>query len=322
MSASYTSVEVCAGAGGQAIGLERAGFRHRALVEIDRHACNTLRQNDPDWNVIEGDLTEWDPEDFTRGDVTLLAGGVPCPPYSIAGKQLGHEDERDLFPTMLDLVDAIRPRAVLVENVKGLSQRKFDDARAAILQRLRRMGYVGEWKLLEASDFGVPQLRPRLLLVAMKPEEMGQFSWPEPSTERHVTVGQALEKSMGARGWERASEWAQRANKVAPTLVGGSKKHGGADLGPTRAKASWAALGVDGKGLADDVPLPGFEGMPRLTVQQAAIIQSFPESWKFAGGKTAAYRQVGNAFPPLVAQAVSQRIAAALAATDQALLSA
>ena len=321
MESGLTSIEVCAGAGGQAIGLEMSGFRHLALIENDKHACSTLRANGgPDWNVLEQDLETWDPKEFTNQGVTLLAGGVPCPPFSIAGQQLGHQDERDLFPTVLDLVEVIRPRAVLVENVKGLSQRKFDEARTQILKRLQGLGYVGEWGLLEAADFGVPQLRPRFLLVAMRPEEMSQFAWPMPSTQKHRTVGETLQESMASRGWEHAAEWAKHANRIAPTLVGGSKKHGGADLGPTRAKLEWAKLGVDGKGLADEVPPPGFEGMPRLTVQQAALIQSFPPTWKFVGGKTAAYRQVGNAFPPLVAAAVSRQIVEALSRVDAAFL--
>jgi len=117
---------------------------------------------------------------------------------------------------------------------------------------------------------------------------------------------------MAARGWEHADNWAARANQIAPTIVGGSKKHGGPDLGPTRAKKAWASLGVDGHGIADDAPAPMFSGMPRLTVRMVARLQGFPDTWKFVGGKTNAYRQVGNAFPPPVAAAVAEKIAAAL----------
>jgi len=108
------SVEICAGAGGQALGLEQAGFEHAALVEIDTAACATLRHNRPRWNVIEGDLHKFDGTPY-RG-VDLLAGGVPCPPFSRAGKQLGSEDERDLFPQAIRLVDEIRPKAVMLKN--------------------------------------------------------------------------------------------------------------------------------------------------------------------------------------------------------------
>ena len=117
---------------------------------------------------------------------------------------------------------------------------------------------------------------------------------------------------MGANGWEGADEWATRANRVAPTLVGGSKKHGGPDLGPTRAKREWAKLGVDGLGIANDAPEPGFEGMPKLTVRMTARLQGFPDDWEFAGKKTAQYRQIGNAFPPPVARAVGEQIIKAI----------
>jgi DNA (cytosine-5)-methyltransferase 1 len=114
---------------------------------------------------------------------------------------------------------------------------------------------------------------------------------------------------MSSAGWELAEQWSRKANGVAPTLVGGSKKHGGADLGPTRAKKSWASLGVDGKGLANDPPAMGSMSLfPRLTLQMTALIQGFPLEWHFVGKKTPAYRQVGNAFPPPVAHAVGNSI--------------
>jgi len=117
---------------------------------------------------------------------------------------------------------------------------------------------------------------------------------------------------MKSRGWRGADEWATKASGVAPTLVGGSKKHGGADLGPTRAKLAWSKLGVDGHGLDEKAPTPGFRGRPRLTVAMAAIVQGFPDFWEITGRKTAAYRQVGNAFPPPVAKAFGLAIAQAL----------
>jgi DNA (cytosine-5)-methyltransferase 1 len=113
---------------------------------------------------------------------------------------------------------------------------------------------------------------------------------------------------MASNGWKGAREWSRNANRIAPTLVGGSKKHGGPDLGPTRARRAWAELGVDGLGIADQAPEKDFTGMPRLTVQMAARIQGFSDEWIITGKKTAAYRQVGNAFPPPVAEAVGRSI--------------
>ncbi|UXY27801.1 DNA cytosine methyltransferase [Streptomyces sp. HUAS TT20] len=355
----YTSIEICAGAGGQAIGLHLAGFRHLALVEIDKYAAATLRENievHPKWDwerdncdVLCKDVVGFDPEHdlkksaglYRRGEVDLLAGGVPCPPFSHAGKQLGEDDERDLFPRILELAELIRPRAVMIENVRGLMDAKFDDYRSRIQASLEEMepdddglpGYeVVGWKVYEAEKFGVPQLRPRSILVAIRKDVLKDLKYeaPAPSAQR-VTVFDALEETMKERikpfeGGPRAAEaqrvfekWKDDAGKdVAPTLVGGSKKHGGADLGPSRAKKAWRALGVSGMGVANEPEngeptgtenrdLFGADG-PMLTVRQAAVIQGFPTEWDFKGGKTAQYRQVGNAFPPPVAQAIGESI--------------
>lgn len=308
-----TSLEICAGAGGQALGLEQAGFMHEAMVELDAHACDTLRRNrGSDWKVIEDDVANVDGRAFRHVD--LLAGGVPCPPFSIAGKQLGEDDERDLFPEALRLVEEIGPRAVLLENVRGLGTGRFDGYRAQVLIRLQSLGYETWWDLVHASDHGVPQLRPRFVLVAIKRPWAGWFRWPEPQAEPPPTVGDALHDLMRSRGWPGAEAWSRRAAGIAPTIVGGSKKHGGPDLGPTRARAAWKELGVDGLGIADDIPGPAFPigQLPKLTVRMVARLQGFPDWWEITGRKTAAYRQVGNAFPPPVARAVGTAIAAAL----------
>jgi DNA (cytosine-5)-methyltransferase 1 len=304
---------LCAGAGGQALGLETAGFEHVALVEYEQKACETLRLNRPQWNTIEDDLRRFDGTRY-RG-VDLVAGGVPCPPFSKAGKQLGAGDERDMFPEALRIVREAQPRAVMLENVRGLLDPVFDGYRRWIQGELEGMGYTVFWKLHQASDFGVPQLRPRTLLVALRDDYAESFSWPQPTPSKTPTVGKTLYAEMASRGWQGAEEWRDRACKIAPTLVGGSKKHGGPDLGPTRAKKAWAELGVDGMGLANEPPDRDFTGMPRLTVTMTAALQGFPPDWQIAGLKTAAYRQVGNAFPPPVAAAVGRAIRFALRRT-------
>lgn len=307
---ALTSVEICTGAGGQALGLHNAGFIHRAVVEVDPHACATLRLNKPEWNVLEMNLLdEWDASEYVGVD--LLAGGVPCPPFSKAGRQLGADDERDLFPRALELAEALRPKAVMLENVRGLLDPQFDGYRQGVNERLRSIGYEPYWKLLNASDYGVPQLRPRVIMVAIQ-DGLREFQWPEPNRDPALPVGEALKDLMGANGWEGVDDWARRASTIAPTLVGGSKKHGGPDLGPTRARKAWLALGVDGKTIAEEAPGPGYDGVPRLTVRMAARLQGFPDWWQFAGRKTAAYRQVGNAFPPPVAKAVGLQIKKAI----------
>lgn len=309
MAKKLTSVELCAGAGGQALGLEMAGFNHVALVEIDPDACATLRLNRPAWNTLNVDLREFSGTPY-RG-VDLLAGGVPCPPFSKAGKQLGAKDERNLFDEALRLVREMQPRAVMLENVRGLLDDVFKDYRASLLKQLSELGYIAEWRLLNASDFGVPQLRPRAILVALREDIWPRFSWPK-ENGCSKTVGSTLIDLMQSNNWGDAQAWAERANTIAPTLVGGSKKHGGPDLGPTRARKAWATIGVDGKGLADSAPDVAFKGLPRLTTRMAARLQGFPDSWSFWGRKTTTYRQIGNAFPPPVAHAVGSCIAKAL----------
>jgi DNA (cytosine-5)-methyltransferase 1 len=304
-----------------------------------------------------------------EGELDLLAGGVPCPPFSLAGKRLGKDDDRDLFPDALNIVKALRPKAVMIENVRGILEppEVFIEYRGYILNTLRELGYKipefevhplarqqdsvmrSVWRRLDASDFGVPQLRPRAVLVAIREdviEDNGvEFVWPTRLARTQVSVVGKLRKTMRERcedfwyknqhgelaapgertgkdvfyDWLLSAKAARDAGRgVAPTLVGGSRKHGGADLGPTRAKRAWGAMGVNALGVANDRKECDPERDlfrptgPMLTVEQAAIIQGFPRGWNFQGRKTARYRQVGNAFPPPVAEAVGRAIAAVL----------
>lgn len=300
------AIEMCAGAGGQALGIEQAGFEHAALIEIDKHSCSTLRTNRPTWNVIEGNLKDFSGVPYKGID--LLAGGLPCPPFSIAGKQLGKSDERNLFPTAIRLVKEMRPKTVMIENVRGLLGAIFEDYRIYIAGEMSKLGYETDWRLLNASDFGVPQLRPRVVFIAIRKDFAGRFTWPEPGGSKAQSVGTILYDLMKENGWKGAKQWRKQACEIAPTIVGGSLKHGGPDLGPTRAKRVWASLGVDGHGIADEAPKPHFVGMPRLTVRMVARLQGFPDEWEFSGRKTPAYRQIGNAFPPPVARSVATQI--------------
>lgn len=311
--ASLTSLEVCAGAGGQALGLELAGFGHVGLVENDAHARATLSLNRPHWVVETGaqsDLKSFDAADYKGVD--LLAGGLPCPPFSKAGKQLGADDERNLFPDFVRVVDQTRPRAVLIENVRGFLDGAFADFRDSFAKDMKAFGYTMGWRLFNSSEFGVSQLRPRVAIVGVQEAARDLFDWPEPTKIAPKPVGILLKDLMGSNGWQQLDAWVAQANQIAPTIVGGSKKHGGPDLGPTRARAAWAALGVNGKSIADAAPEPDFVGMPRLTTRMVARLQGFPDSWQFSGRKTPAYRQIGNAFPPPVAEALGRQLNEAL----------
>lgn len=301
------SIEICAGAGGQALGLAMAGFEHVALVEYEKDYCEILKKNRPEWNVICGDVKDFSGWPY-RFSIDLLAGGVPCPPFSVAGKQLGSKDERDLFPEMLRLVEEIAPKAVMIENVRGFLDPVFNDYRENVFNQLDKLGYNSQIKLLQASDYGVPQLRPRIVIVGIRKDIDKSFTYPDPHPEKTKTVGETLIDLMKEKGWLGAEDWSLGANKIAPTIVGGSKKHGGPDLGPVRARKAWLELGVDGLGVANEAPDIDFEGYPKLTPRMIARIQGFPDYWDFGKKKTIACRMIGNAFPPPVAQAVGEKI--------------
>ena len=225
-----TSLEICAGAGGQALGLEQAGFAHEAVVELDPDACETLRLNrGAAWKIIEGDIHDQDGRGFSGID--LLAGGIPCPPFSIAGKQLGAGDDRDLFPSALRLVREARPRAVLLENVRGLAARRFDGYRMQVLTCLRVLGYQTWWRQIQASEHEVPQLRPRFVLVAIRRPWSARFSWPPPrpgarprSATRFATswrraAGPGRTPGPRVRAASRPPSSAEARNTAAPTWV-------------------------------------------------------------------------------------------------------
>jgi DNA (cytosine-5)-methyltransferase 1 len=309
---ALSSIELCTGAGCAAVGLESAGFEHAVLVENDADAATTLRVNRPRWKVHEGDIREFDAVPY-RG-IDLVSGGVPCQPFSIGGKQLGENDERNLFPDALRIIAEALPRAIMLENVKGVFDPRFGQFRENVQTVLAMLGYRIWWQTEYAHNHGVPQYRPRAVLIGIRAPWAERFTWP-----RHFTVpptaGEALYPLMAERGWCGAQDWARhRCTKIAPTLVGGSKKHGGPDLGPTRARAAWAALGVNGGSVA--LEAPGEDEphghTPRLTVRMGARLQGFPHDWTITGNKTAQWRQVGNAFPAPVARDLGEMIRRAL----------
>ena len=214
---SFTAIELCAGGGGQALGLELAGFHHEAVVEYEPQFCTTLRTNRPHWNVIQQDIRGLRPSDFTGID--LLAAGVPCPPFSIAGKQLGGDDERDMFPAALAIVEGARPRAVMFENVQGFASAKFADYRRTLLERLSKLGYQPEWRVLQAADYGVPQLRPRCILVALRARDAECFRWPV-IQPKPLSAGETLVDLMGANGWRSAEAWVLERNGYTCQMCG------------------------------------------------------------------------------------------------------
>ncbi|MFC0847515.1 DNA cytosine methyltransferase [Streptomyces noboritoensis] len=315
-------VDVCAGAGGLALGLEHAGFEPVLLLDEKAVACDTLRMNRPAWQVLQTDLLEFSPSRHQEiYDVDLLSAGLPRVKSSATVARTETEAELRLLEATVYLAHAVRPRALLIENVPGLvGAPGFEPIRDFIRKELVHLGYRFRWFVLNAADFGVPQDRKQGVLVALRTQYFDAFRPPEPTVKEYRSVGRALRRSMAMGGWQDADRWAAQAVGVAPTLVGGSDRRGGADLGPTGTKKAWARLGVDGGTVADDVPGPDFawapetgrHGMVRITTDQAALLQGFPPDWRFAGKKTARYRQIGHASPPPVGRALGLAIRAAL----------
>jgi DNA (cytosine-5)-methyltransferase 1 len=319
----YKSLELCAGAGGLAMGLEAAGFNPVALIEHDRHACATLRANRLGWNVLQSDFRDFVAQEhaFAR-DVDLVSAGLPRVKSPAGVKRVEDGYERELLEATVWLVTEVQPRALLVENVPALvTDHAFAGIREFVRLELEHLGYRLHWNVLDSSRFGLAQERKLGLLVALRDEVAARFVWPEPLPGPAPTVGATLWKSMAARGWRGASAWAAQADRAAPAIVGGSSRRGGADLGPTGTKRAWARMGINGGSIGDDVPGPHFpwqpsgdvKQMPKLTVEQVALLQGFPSHWRLLGGKTARYRQLGHASPPPVARAVGEQLAAALA---------
>jgi DNA (cytosine-5)-methyltransferase 1 len=253
--------------------------------------------------------------------VDLLSAGLPRVKSSATVGRSDSGLEERLLEATVYLAHAIRPRAVIIENVPDLAhsdryQRFRDFARA----ELAHLGYEFSWFVVNAVDFGVPQNRKQGVLVAVERRWAGAFRSPAPTVSEPRTVGAALAQSMATRGWPDAARWAAQADQPAPTLVGGSKNRGGADLGPTGAKRKWATMGVNAHTVGNEVPGPDFVWDPRLgrdnmvkiTIEQAALLQGFPGSWEVRGLKTARYRQVGHATPPPVGKALGLAVAQAL----------
>jgi DNA (cytosine-5)-methyltransferase 1 len=326
----FSVVELCAGVGGQALGLEQAGFEVTAAIDIDEDSCRTLSRNRPHWCTVQEDLKLLDPLAHAPLDhADVLSCGLPRSPYTIAGKQLATVDKRDTLGAVLDMVSFIRPRVVVLENIPTfLTASKFDAERRQVRDTIAELGYELESAVLTATDFGVPQHRPHGFMIAMSPKDMEHFTWPCPGSGSCPSLGETLAESMASQGWPGAAAWAARATEPAPLIMGGATGRGGADLGASRAKAIWQRFDVFGGSIGDSVPGPDFRldreieprlGLPRLTVDQVALLQGFETDWKIDGRKTSAYRQISQTTPPPIAAALGRRIAIALNTADGAL---
>ncbi len=320
-----TVVELFAGAGGLAIGLERAGLEAVALYELDKHAAATLRQNRPDWNVVEGDVSE---ADYTGIKADVVTGGFPCQAFSYAGKKLGFEDTRGtLFFEFARAVKEIQPQLFLAENVAGLVSHEKGRTLQIMLTVLRDMGYDVQWKILNAVEHNVPQKRRRIVIIGTLPGI--HFEYPEPSDE-WLTLSDALKdvpESPGQSYSEKrrkilelvppGGSWVDLPLELQKVHLGKSFYSGGGKRGMAR-RISWnePCLTLTTSPAQKQTERCHPDETRPFTTREYARIQTFPDEWQFSGGLGAVYKQIGNAVPVNLAQDLGRQVIKALTEGD------
>ncbi|MDG1153937.1 MAG: DNA (cytosine-5-)-methyltransferase [Alphaproteobacteria bacterium] len=327
----YDSIELFAGAGGLALGLDRAGINHILLNEFNKSACETLKQNMPNWNVLCDDVSNIDFIQY-KDKIDILTGGFPCQAFSYAGKNLGFEDTRGtLFFEFARAIKEIQPKIVMGENVKGLLTHDNGKTIQIMNNVLNDLGYeMLEPKVLKAIFHKVPQKRERLILIAIKKEYFGkvQFKWPNPYTKIY-TMKDALKagdlfdadvpKSDGQKYPSRKKEimqmvpaggyWRDLPINIQKEYMKNSFYLGGGKTGMAR-RISWdepcLTLTCSPAQKQTERCHP-IETRP-LTIREYARIQTFPDSWQFVGSITSQYKQIGNAVPVNLAYEIGKSL--------------
>ena len=308
------------GGGGLDLGFERAGADVMALVDNDPESCKTLLYNRPHWRVLERDVRNYAP-DITE-EIDIVAGGPPCQGFSSAGKGNPDDARNFLWKEYFRIVEAAQPRAIVLENVSGLKHRRNGDHLSGILDALETQGYHFTMGILNAADFGVPQTRRRLFVIGLLD---GTPTLPTPTVETWATVREAISDLEGTVKPElnhvpnnHASHVVQRWKKLAPGEVDPNYRRGRLDYdAPSHTIRAGGGYGPKGDHLAGFHP-PIHPTLPRqLTVREAARIQTFPDDWIFQGSKTAQGRQVGNAVPMLLGEAVARHVVALLRSQEK-----
>lgn len=329
----FTSIELFAGAGGLALGLEKAGLENVLLSEIDKNACETLRRNRPKWNVIEGDVAKIDFTSF-KGKVDVLTGGFPCQAFSYAGKRLGFEDARGtLFFEFARAVKEVQPLICIGENVRGLLQHENGKTIEGMVSILDELGYeVIPPRVLKAIFHRVPQKRERIFIVGIKKGVDIDFEWPEQDSEL-FTLKDALKKgklfktdvpeSIGQTYPKSKREimdlippggyWRDLPLELQKSYMKGSFHLGGGKTGMAR-RIAWdeACLTLTCSPAQKQTERCHPDETRPFTVREYARIQTFPDTWDFAGALTSQYAQIGNAVPVNLAQAMGKSIVRAL----------
>ncbi|MCG3083915.1 MULTISPECIES: DNA (cytosine-5-)-methyltransferase [unclassified Anoxybacillus] len=328
----YTAVELFAGAGGLALGLEMAGFHSLGLVEIDKYACQTLRKNRPHWNVIEKDIIEVAEHGIKNfinncpNDIDLLSGGYPCQAFSYAGKKLGLNDARGtLFYYYAKILQELQPKMFLAENVKGLVNHDNGKTLATMLSVFEEIGYNVQWKVLNALDYDVAQKRERIFIIGIRKDLVEKYSvsyrFPKPYgyTLTLRDVLQDVPPSEGAKYPEEKRKvlelvppggyWRDLPEEIAKQYMGKSYYSGGGRTGMAR-RLSWdePCLTLTCSPAQKQTERCHPEETRPFTVREYARIQSFPDDWVFDCSMNNAYKQIGNAVPVHMAKAVGLSI--------------
>lgn len=331
MKYSPNVLELFAGAGGMSLGLEMAGFKSLLLNEIDADACRTLKTNRPNWIVCQRDIREISFEEY-EWEVDLLAGGFPCQSFSYAGKGMGFDDVRGtLFYEFARAIKECKPRMFVAENVRGIIKHDGGNTFQTVLRTFDELGYTMlNTGVLNASDYGVPQNRERVFLVGVSNEYKHRVSWSPPKAhETQMTLWDALHAGVMYRKDvpDSVGDSYSEAKKKVMDLVpaGGCWRDLPVDIQRSYMKSSYYSSGGRtgiAKRLSWYRPSPTLTTSPSqkqterchpdetrpLTTREYARIQSFPDEWKFTGSKSSIYRQIGNAVPVRLAEAVGSSI--------------
>lgn len=332
----YSVLELFAGAGGLALGLEEAGFESKGLVEIDKYACQTLKENRPDWNIIEGDIIEVAEQgvkniiDIPLGELDLLSGGYPCQSFSYAGKKMGLSDIRGtMFYYYAKVLKETLPKTFLAENVRGLVSHDEGKTLATMLKVFSDIGYQVQWHVLKAVDYDVAQKRERIVIVGIRNDLVENYnlsySFPKPYgyTLNLKDVLKDVPVSQGAKYPESKKKvldlvppggyWRDLPEDIAKSFMGKSYYSGGGRTGMAR-RLSWdePSLTLTCSPAQKQTERCHPDETRPFTVREYARIQSFPDNWTFTGSSANAYKQIGNAVPVNLAKAIGLSIISVL----------
>lgn len=324
-----TAIELFAGAGGLALGLEEAGITAVEYVEIDETCCETLRHNRPDWNVVCEDIHTVDFSEYC-GKVDLVSGGFPCQAFSYAGKKLGFEDTRGtLFHEFARCVKEVQPKMFLAENVRGLVSHDHGRTLETILSVFESLGYSVQYKVLNACYFGVGQKRERVVIIGIRNDMSIKFEYPKPDKE-WTTLADALRDCPASSG-ESYSErkkkvmelvppggcWVDLPEDVAKDYMGKSYYSGGGRRGMAR-RIAWdePCLTLTTSPSQKQTERCHPDETRPFTVREYARIQSFPDDWEFCGGIGDQYKQIGNAVPVELARRIGVQLYQSLKSCD------